>query len=487
MADLDKIKAEIAELNKQIESLKNIDVTLKLDGVKESLKQLKSFQKAIEGYEKEIAELKKIDPNADTTELDAELKKYKEAADALKGSIREKGGVFNSLKNEMKDAASEIEAFTYSFNAIYETGQNIAKSYYQLNKTLGATGQLAKTISFNFKDALPDIIRMGGSAEDLAEAYGNFAEQSGRQNVLSSDTLKNMLALSKATGLAEAQAGEMYERFNLMGVSMTKTHETLTDLINGSNKLGLNSTKVIKVLSGNLDSMQRMSFRGGVKAMTEMAKLAVQMRMDVSDMLNMADKFYEPEAAIEAAAQLQLMGGDIAQAFGDPFETMYLARNKPEELAKKLQTMTENMLEFNEVTGQYDLPAEARQQLQFAAEQLGVAEDKMIDLAIQSSKIKDIKMDVSGNITDDDMRETLAGMAQMKDGRWVVDVGGEQIDIADITQEQADKLKAFSDENIMKTQAQATMTNTEAILAQTEAIKADIAVTTNLYRCCRCR
>ena len=53
--------------------------------------------------------------------------------------------------------------------------------------------------------------------------------------------------------------------------------------------------------------------------------------------------------------------------------------------------MTENMVSFNEETGQYDLPAEARQQLQFAAEQLGVSKDNMIDLAIQSSKIKDIK------------------------------------------------------------------------------------------------
>ena len=57
------------------------------------------------------------------------------------------------------------------------------------------------------------------------------------------------------------------------------------------------------------------------------------MRIDVSDVLQMADQFYEPEKAIEAAANLQMLGGDIAEAFGDPFETMYLARNKPEELA----------------------------------------------------------------------------------------------------------------------------------------------------------
>jgi len=203
-------------------------------------------------------------------------------------------------------------------------------------------------------------------------------------------------------------------------------------------------------------------------------------------MLGMADKFYEPEAAIEAAAQLQLMGGDIAAAFGDPFETMYLARNKPEELAKRLESMTENMVSFNEETGQYDLPAEARQQLQFAAEQLGVSKDNMIDLAIQSSKIKDIKMDVSGNITDDDMRETLAGMAQMKDGKWTVDVGeAEPIDIADITQEQADKLAVTTPEEAMKAQALATQTNTQAIENNTQALKDEIVRTVPVYETTR--
>ena len=57
--------------------------------------------------------------------------------------------------------------------------------------------------------------------------------------------------------------------------------------------------------------------------------------------------------------------------------------------------------------------------------QLGVNSDKMIDLAFQSSKIKDVKMGINAEITDEGMRETLAAMAQKKDGKWTVDVGGE--------------------------------------------------------------
>jgi hypothetical protein len=463
----------MSSINDQIDELKRLN-----DSLQGSIKEL-SFEtwKKLQTEQKKYNALLK-----DTNNLTDEQKKdLEEQVNILKTQSVMAGQFWNKVKSQISDAKDEMHFFLTNTTAQYEYSEQIAKSYLSLNKRIGLTGEKSKAVRDNFKDALPDIRRMGGSAEDLAESYESFAEQSGRQNVLTAENLKNMSSFSLSTGLAVGEASRLYERFTLMGKSIDDSHKMLNDLVNSSNKLGINSTKVLKVLTQNMESMQRMSFKGGVKAMTEMAKLAVKMRMEVSDMLGMADKFYEPEAAIEAAAQLQLMGGDIAQAFGDPFETMYLARNKPEELAKKLETMTENMVSFNEETGQYDLPAEARQQLQFAAEQLGVSKDNMIDLAIQSSKIKDIKMDVSGNITDDDMRETLAGMAQMKDGRWVVDVGeAEPIDIADITEEQAKKISA-TPEQTMREQALATQTNTQALENNTQALKDEIVRTVPIY------
>jgi len=468
----------MSSINDQIDELKRLN-----DSLQGSIKEL-SFEtwKKLQTEQKKYNALLK-----DTNNLTDEQKKdLEEQVNILKTQSVMAGQFWNKVKSQISDAKDEMHFFLTNTTAQYEYSEQIAKSYLSLNKRIGLTGEKSKAVRDNFKDALPDIRRMGGSAEDLAESYESFAEQSGRQNVLTAENLKNMSSFSLSTGLAVGEASRLYERFTLMGKSIDDSHKMLNDLVNSSNKLGINSTKVLKVLTQNMESMQRMSFKGGVKAMTEMAKLAVKMRMEVSDMLGMADKFYEPEAAIEAAAQLQLMGGDIAQAFGDPFETMYLARNKPEELAKKLETMTENMVSFNEETGQYDLPAEARQQLQFAAEQLGVSKDNMIDLAIQSSKIKDIKMDVSGNITDDDMRETLAGMAQMKDGKWTVDVGeAEPIDIADITQEQADKLAVTTPEEAMKAQALATQTNTQAIENNTQALKDEIVRTVPVYETTR--
>ena len=268
-----------------------------------------------------------------------------------------------------------------------------------------------------------------------------------------------------------------------MGVSVDNSNKMLNSLTAESQKLGLNASKVVQTLSNNFDKMSNMSFKGGVKGMTEMAKLAVKMRMDVSEMLAMADKFYEPEAAIEAVANLQMLGGEVAEAFGDPFETMYLARNKPEELAKKVQTMTENMIQFNEETGEYEFPAEARMQLKAIGKELDINVDSMMDIARQSSKIKDIKMNVSGNIQDEDMREGLASMAKMKDGKWVVDFDGKEIGIEDIGVDLAEKMLAApkNEEEAIMEMAYNSMTTNEILDNILEALKAGYVAESNVY------
>ena len=86
-------------------------------------------------------------------------------------------------------------------------------------------------------------------------------------------------------------------------------------------------------------------------------------------------------------------------------------------------------------------PAEARMQLQSVSKELGIGMDSLTEMTRQASKIKSIKMNVSGNILDENMREGIAGMARMKDGKWQVDFteGGKTMtkSIDDLTNEQA--------------------------------------------------
>ena len=327
-------------------------------------------------------------------------------------------GSVNSLKDDMK-------AFTRSAERQYQVAEKIAEAYKKTGLQIGLSVGRSEDFSKSFKASTAAIARFGGEISDVQEIYQEFADNSGRVRILGEDEVSNIFQLGKATNLLNNESAALYETLELMGVGYEDATEHLLGIVKDSQNIGVNSSKVMKTLSQNMNRMQTFSFANGVQGMTKMAKLAVKMRMDVGDMLGMAEKFYQPEAAIEAAAELQLLGGDIAKAFGDPFETMYLARNKPEELAEKVGSMVENMMTFNEQTGEYEFPAEARMQLKAAGDQLGINVDKMVEMARQSARIGDVKdkLNMAGSAFSEDEMDAIGSMARMsKDGGFVVDV-----------------------------------------------------------------
>jgi hypothetical protein len=416
-------------------------------------------------------------------EMSDNMDKIDKKSASVSKNIGDSNDLLKDAVLSVKNISTEFRKFATDSQAQYKYAEELAKESKQTAINIGISVGRSKEFTKSFNRATAEVQKFGGSASDVSSIMEEFAENSGRARIISPEEVSNIFLLTKGLNLTNQSAGALVERMDLMGVSVDNSNKLLNSLTVESQKLGLNASQVAKTLANNFDQMSSMSFKGGVKGMTQMAKLAVQMRMDVSDMLQMAEKFYEPEAAIEAVANLQMLGGDVAEAFGDPFETMYLARNKPEELAKKVQTMTENMIQFNEETGEYEFPAEARMQLKAAGEQLGVNVDSMIEIARQSSKIKDIKMNVSGNIQDEDMRDGLASMAKMKDGKWVVDFDGKEVGIEDIGVDLAEKILAApkNEEEAIMDLAYNSMTTNQILSNILEAMKTGYVAESNVY------
>ena len=477
-------------------------VQILIDDVNKSLANQKSFYEDIAGVTKENR--KGLEDELGTirdilSELGTRSDKDKEAVDDLKEQLsllnkqnkaytrqfQVRGRLYGQFKKEKADSIN----FVSTSAAIFNYSEKIARQYRDIARDVGLSARQSEALGVSFRRSLPNILTMGAEVEDLTSIYTTFMEETGRARFISDDDLGRMVAIQKTFKMLPSEVAVMAESFDLMGMSTETMNDILEETFQGANKMGLNSTKVIKTLQSNMKAMQSYSFVGGVRGMTEMAKQAVKMRIDVGDVLQMADKFYQPEAALEAAANLQMLGGDIAQAFGDPFETMYLARNKPEELAKRLQDMTENMLQFNEESGQYELPAEGRMQLKAAGEQLGINTDKMVEMARQASKIKDVKMNISGNAFDDeDVREGIAGMAKMnKNKEWVVDFRGEEIKLSDTSGLQKAvsdgmlELEDKSDTDLFKEIAINTQTMSEQQENMGQATRATVVQTVDYY------
>jgi len=428
-----------------------------MQSLRQGLQNLKKvatdFEKTTEGVSRETRrgraeELKQLKEQFELIKDSAEAtdQQKKEAQEVLKAIekqnklLKEQYKVTGRITQEFAVTGQKYRDFLMTTAAQYNYAQEIAKVYKGLTKTIGLGSASAKAMEQSFKGALPNVLEMGLKSEDLGRIYETIAEQSGRITPVSKEDAEAIAGVAAGTGMMASDAASMAEKFNLMGISSDKMQENLMETYKSAQAMGLNATKVINTVQKNMGSMQSYSFANGVKGMTEMAKQAVKMRLEVSDVLQMADKFYQPEAAIEAAANLQMLGGDIAQAFGDPFETMYLARNKPEELAKKVGEMTENMMQFNEETGEFDMPAEVRMQLKAAGDQLGINVDKMVEMSRQTSKIKDIKMKFSMTGLDDDVKDNIASLAKYKDGRYVIEHNGQDLGLDEINEGMADEI-----------------------------------------------
>ena len=472
----------IKDLKDTLESMRKSAIAFE-DSIEGVNKETRAGQKEkLKLLDEELQKLKQSSTASDKQKADAEetLKLIKKQNHLLQEQYQVSGRIFQ----EFAKTGNEYRDFLQTTAAQYNLAQSIAKEYKTLGKEIGLGGESSKLLARSFKDALPDVLEMGMEASDLHQMYGKIADLSGRITPVSADDAEKIMGIAAATNMMASDAGDMAEAFSLAGMSVDSMEENLMETFKSSQSMGLNATKVIKTLQSNLRTMQSYSFGNGIKGMTKMAQLAVKMRLDVSDMLSMSDKFYQPEGAIEAAANLQMLGGDIAKAFGDPFETMYLARNKPEELAEKVGKMTENMMQFNEETGEYEFPAEVRMQLKSAGEQLGINTDKMIEMSRQASKIKDIKMKFSSSL-DNDTRENLASLATFskEKGEFVIQHKGEELGLDEISDGMAEEIMKAnqSDSTTFKDIAVNTQTMSENLKNFKEANKARAVGTIDLY------
>ena len=446
----------------------------------------KARQEQIELINKEIDQYKSLSKG--TGRLAEQAKVLLDLKQKQLAVAKQQTQVLGRLQQEANVTYRGFLNFLTSTAAQYNYAQQIAKEYLSVSRDIGAGAGASERLTQNYKDSLEQVMQMGGSLEDITNIMNTMSEESGRVRILDSEDVINIESISKGLNLSASDTAKMAEKFDLMGVSTDSMGKHLATVYKESQAIGLNANKVVKTLSNNMDSLQSYSFKNGVKGMTEMAKQVVKMRLDMSTMLQLSDKFYEPEAAIEAAANLQMLGGDIAEAFGDPFETMYMARNKPEELAKRVGEMTENMMQFNAETGEYEMPAEVRMQLKAAGDQLGINTEKMVEMARMTSKIKDIKMKFT-SIGDEDTRENLASLAKYSEerGEFVVKHDGKELGLNEISDGMAEEImkanenEGKTDSELFKNIAINTQTMSEQMASLQKASMATVATKTNMY------
>ena len=110
-----------------------------------------------------------------------------------------------------------------------------------------------------------------------------------------------------------------------------------------------------------MNYMNQFTFQGGVEGLAKMAAQAVSLRINMDSTLNLANRLFDPENAIETAAAMQRLGATQSDLL-DPLRLMDLAQNDPTELQNQIAEMSKQFVQLNK-DGNFEIMPGARRQL----------------------------------------------------------------------------------------------------------------------------
>ena len=342
----------------------------------------------------------------------------------------------------------------------------------QTNLNLGMSQSKAEAMRDSFNKSAGYVAMLGGSLADIQTIMTGYADETGRAHVLSAEMVQNIADIGKGTGLGVEQATRLGAQFEIMGIDAKSTMDYVQGVVDTSERMGVNTTKVLKVVNDNFKRLNTYTFQQGVKGFAQMATYAEKFKIDIGDALNAADVARSLEGAIDLAAELQIMGGEFAKT--DPFEMLFLSRNDPAKFTEKIADMTKGLVSFRKMSDgtfeKFISPAD-RDRLANVAKSLGMEASALTEIAQRTAEIEKMRNNMGGMGFTDEVKEAVEGAAKFntETGKFQVKLGASMINIRDLTKEQAE---SFVEEQVLlKDRAKQALTFDESFKATINSLK----------------
>lgn len=315
------------------------------------------------------------------------------------------------------------EGFGFIFNIIGGVYDFVSKIWIDFDKVdhavrdisvnMGLTNKQMSIFSKNTAEAAIETTKMGIGVEEVIKLQESMSENIGRNLILTKEQIKGVAEMSRGTSLGVEGVSSMGESFESFGINLDTMRGRIDTVFKTTQKLGLNSSKVFKLISENLKTAQKFNFKDGVKGLENMAKRAASIKLDLGGVFGMAEKLFELEGAVDLSAQLQVLGGSFA-ALGDPMTLIYQARNDVDGLTESLINATKGVAKFDKATGEFKIPAMELHRLRKVAEATGISLESLTEPALQLAKQeKAISQLANAFSYSKDEREAIANLAQM--------------------------------------------------------------------------
>ena len=288
---------------------------------------------------------------------------------------------------------------------------------------MGIAGALQEQQEADIIAGAAAAARYGITLETVLQTMKAMSETMERNVILDDQQITNMNLLSKATGMGSYEISKLIEGFDTIGVGISGAIKQGEEMANVARKMGLNVNTFMTTMASNIKQVNAYNYKDGVAGFTRMAAQAQRLRIDMSTATSLASELFDPEKAIELAANMQVLGGAVG-ALADPFELMYMATNDVEGLQNAITDAAAASVIFNEETGQFDISATEMRRLKEMAGELGMSYEELANTAVKArtEQMSMAQLDMSG--IDDDLKGFVSSIAQMGEGgRFEIKIG----------------------------------------------------------------
>lgn len=406
-----------------------------------------TFQKATGKFLEVGADI--ISSQESTGYMPGFTKEYIKMSDAIKGMVDGGGnlkGIGDLLKQVLTTAQNQIKLY-------YEQQTELL---HQVNEQAGLTGQFSEDFRKELTEVNPQLLRIGIGFEDLANSSVKVVEQSGKFTALSRETWKEAGYAATAYVGQLGQLVQMYPAFEKIGLGASDTAKEITKAGQRSIELGLQSQKVTKELSGSLGKLNEFGFKNGVQGLAEMVRKSIEFRMNIESVTKIANKVFNPEGAIDLAANLQAIGGAIGD-FNDPLKMMYMATNNVEGFTDALIGAAQGLATYNQGQDKFEVIGVNLRKARALADEFGMSMEELNNIAIAAAErsAASAELMASGLKLDEDQKRFITNIATMKDGKMTIALQGDklreafsasEIALENLTDDQAKQLMKYQEE-----------------------------------------
>jgi hypothetical protein len=286
----------------------------------------------------------------------------------------------------------------------------------------GYVGDAATDMMRSVRVAMIAAQEAGASTDDTLGAVKSLMENSERMSIYAEKTISDGMLASVAFTKNARTILENAENFRNVGIGLDDASKSITAIGMDSVKLGLSAKATSETLIKNLGSLNAYGFQNGIKGLGKMVQEAQSLKINMDDVLKVADKLYDPESAINLAANLQVVGGAFGD-LGDPIKLMYDATNNVESLQTSIIGAARSLATYNVEQGRFEVTGVNLRRAKAMSDALGISMGELTNMAVKgAAKFEAMsQLDIFPSLNDE-QKEFVSNLATMKDGKVGFDI-----------------------------------------------------------------